>query len=211
MRGTLLIVAVAALSLLFAPGCEDLEQEVRDTYSEYVAAREGRDLPTILALTDPTYIGHLDYLVKMARSGEKDRVKRLTPVERVHVVRMRNRLKRDELKAMTGREWLSRMIKEGWTKEVDEDGPEIGLGGITIKRPRAFAVLTINGTDTTFKMQFAKTSNQWVLDPKCWDDLVDNFIRRIPMSPQAEDQMILRSEANASGKPVTDAIWETPK
>src|SRR5712671_191820 len=179
MRTNFLVAAVAAVALLTAQGCEDLEQEVRDTYSEYVAAKEGRDLNTVLALTDPTYIEHLDYLVRMARSGEKDRVMKLTPVERVHIVRMRNRLKRNELASMTGREWLSRIIKEGWTKEVDEDGPEIGLGDITIKRPRAFAVLTINGIDTDFKMQFAKTDNQWVLDPKCWEDLVNNFIRRI--------------------------------
>jgi hypothetical protein len=211
MRIHLLIVALAALALLAVSGCEDLEQEVRDSYSEYTAAVDAKDLSAVLSLTDPTYIEHLDFLVKMARSGEKDRVMKLTPVEKVHIVRMRNRLKREELAAMTGKEWLSRRLKEGWTKEVDEDGPEIGLGDITVKRPRAFAVLTVNGMDTDFKMQFAKTNNQWVLDPKCWEDLVNNFIRRIPMSEGAENTMILRAEASASGKRVTEAIWEKPK
>jgi hypothetical protein len=205
------IVSLTVASLLIIPGCEDLEQEVREAFDQYVAARDGRDLSTVLALTDPTYIDHLDYLVKMARSGEKDRVMRLTPVERIHIVCMRNRLKRDELASMTGKEWLSRTIKEGWAKEVDDEGPQIGLGGITIKRPRAFAALTVQGRETAFKMQFAKTNNQWVLDPKCFDDLIDNYIRRIPMSADAEDKLILRIESNASGKNVTPAIWETPK
>src|ERR1041385_6909219 len=86
-----------ALVMFGVPGCDDLEGEVRDTYNQYMTAQSNKDVETVLALTDPKYIEHLDYVVKMARTADRERVMRLSGAERVSIVRMRNRLTKKEL------------------------------------------------------------------------------------------------------------------
>src|ERR1044071_8192012 len=121
MMKRVLLAAACLSALIVVPGCDDLETEVRDTFAQYSAARNNRDLNAVLEMTDPKYIDHLDYIVKMARTGEKDRVLRMPAAERLQLVMMRNRLTKAELAAMDGKGWLGRKIQEGWTRDFDEE------------------------------------------------------------------------------------------
>jgi hypothetical protein len=210
MMKRVLLAAACLSALIVVPGCDDLETEVRDTFAQYSAARNNRDLNTVLEMTDPKYIDHLDYIVKMARTGEKDRVLRMTAAERLQLVMMRNRLTKAELAAMDGKGWLGRKIQEGWTRDFDEE-PELQLGEISIKRPRAFASLVVDGADTPFKLEFVKTGDKWVIDPTPYEELINQVLRKIVKTAQSEDAFILNAERAATGKPVNAMIWETPK
>jgi hypothetical protein len=206
-------VAVLLLSCLpfVLAGCgDDSEQEVRDTYAQYVAAEAGRDLQTVLDLTDPAYIERLDFLVKIARTGERSRVQRMTPAEKLEVVMLRNRLTKKELDGMDGKKWLSRTTTEGWTEEM-ADEPEITLGKITVKKPRAKAQLIVNGIETDLNIEFVKTGDKWVMDPTPFEELINRIVRKLATHADAENLLIRRWEENSSGKKVADPIWDPPK
>jgi hypothetical protein len=205
------LIGAVLLSLVsvLAAGCDDAEQEVRDTFHQYMAAQSDKDVDTVLALTDPRYIEHLDFVVKMARTGARDRVLQLTPAERVQVVRMRNRLTKPELAALDGKGWLTRTVKEEWRIDEVLDGFE--LGNVTIKKPRAFAKMDMGGFPTELKMEFVKTGDRWVLDPTAIEDLINEFLRKQTSSPEAENHFILERERWRTGNRVPATIWGTPK
>lgn len=201
--------ALAAAASLLAAGCEDLEQEVRDTYQAYMAAVARKDAETALALTDPRYIEHMDFLAKKARTADRDAVMRLTTAERISILQMRNRLSKQELQALDGRTWLMRSFKE------DADGESIfdvlQLGEITIRRPRASGTLEFQGIPTIIKMEFVKTGDRWVLDPMALEELVNDLAHKKYSSPQAEDQAIRGREGLRTGNTIRATIWDAPK
>jgi hypothetical protein len=204
------VVSIVVLcALVWTPGCEDLVGEVRDTYAQYMKAKDDKDAATVLALTDPQYIEHLDFVVKMAKSAERDRVKRLSGAERLQVVRMRNRLTKAELAQLDGKGWLTRTVNEGWS--IDDILGAFDLGAITIKRPRAQGTMEIDGLATTIKVEFVKTGDKWVLDPIAIEELINNFLKKVAPSEEAEDYFIMERESYRSGKKVGTSIWEVPK
>jgi hypothetical protein len=198
---------LAAVSLLVA-GCEDLEQEVRDTYHQYMAALENDDADAVLAMTDPQYVEHLDYVARKARTADREAVMRLTPAERVSLVRMRNRLTKAELQALDGKAWLMRTVKEGW--RIDEILDAYELADITIKRPRAYGTMEIAGFASPFKMEFVKTGDRWLLDPIAVEQVINDYLTK-KYSPQAEEQFIRAREGMRTDTTVRASIWDVPK
>lgn len=210
MRPTTLAAAVLlALFGLFASGCDDSEQEVRDTFAEYSAARSGRDPTKAIKFIDPRYFEHLDYVVKMARSGDRDKIMRMTIPERIDVVMIRNRLTKAEIAALDGRSWLERMYKEGWA--IDELVGALDIGKIKVKKPRAYASMEILGIETDVTMEFVKVGDQWVMDLTALEELINKEMKKSLSSLEAENHQILEAERMGSGHPVRAVIWDTPK
>jgi hypothetical protein len=207
---TMRIAAVLlALAMLGAAGCEDLEGEVRDTYQQYVAAYSNKDVATVLALTDPKYIEHLDYVVKKARTANREEAMRLTPAERVTLVRIRNRLTKKEIDALDGKGWLSKTVQEDWRIDEILDGLQLGM--IKVRKPRAYGTMVLGPYETIFKMEFVKTGDQWVLDPMAIEEVINDFLRKQTSSPQREEQFIRERESLRSDKIVRASIWDPPK
>jgi hypothetical protein len=209
-----ILTSVAALLLSCFPlvlaGCGDnLEQEARDAWAEYTAAEASRDLETVLKMTDQAYFERLDFLVKMARTGERGRVQRMTPAEKLEIVMMRNRLSKAELATMDGRKWLTKTTTEGW--ENDEGGGNVTLGEITGKGARKKAQIVVNGIETKLTVDLIKTGDQWAIDPTPLEELINIVVRKLATSADAENLLIRRWEESSSSKKVLDPIWDPPK
>jgi hypothetical protein len=158
---------------------------------------------------DPRYVEHLDFVVQAARTADRDTAMRMAIAERMDVAMIRNRLTKAEIAALDGKGWLTRCIKEGWA--VDEILGVLDLGKITIKRPRAYAIMEVLGLETDVTMEFVKTGDQWVLDPMALEQLISQELKKRFTSQESENHFILEQESVYSGHPVRAGIWDTPK
>lgn len=199
--------------MLFIPGCDDAsEDEIRDVFDSYIGNVEGHNGTAVLELIDEKYIEQMDYLMNAARTANHDQVFKMSASERVWIAAIRNRLTREEVSKLDGRALLQLSVDKGWN--LDKAGKRIdrSLGLITFRKPRAFAPMVANGTETTFSYEFVQVDHKWKIDPGCADKYADKLIEELArLTGMREDTWIKAFEKAATGKTLTDAIWDPPK
>lgn len=201
-------------ALLFAAlgpaGCDDdVSQDVRDAFNEFNSAMSRHDADTAMKYIDPKNFEHEDQLLTIARSGSRSQIDRLTMLERWEVTIMRNRLKPDELRTMTGQEYFRKSLTEGWVD--DEDDAKVTIGKISYKSPRAYGELIYDGDSTDLRLQFVRVEGKWMIDLDALDKLENRVLERLAaMLRRSEDSIIFDRESRESGRHVDSSIWDNP-
>lgn len=205
----------AILMLLFcfvAPGCGDAaaEQDDRDAFDAYQAAKNAHNVDGMIALIDPENLKHDDYLVQVARAGSKGDIMRLSAYDRLQVTMLRAAFKADELKNLNGRKLLAVSVEQDWD-EVGEADEQVSLGDVTIKPPRALGEVEVDGERTGLKLEFVNVDHKWVLNKDCLDGVPNRLIQRIAqLARMSEDDVVLRFASRLLGREVRKSIWDEP-
>ena len=70
----------------------------------------------------------------------------------------------------------------------------------------------MDGFQTGLRYEFVKIDNKWKIDPMCEEEYANRIIQKLARATGfREDTWIKNFEQAASGKTVTEAIWNPPK
>ncbi|MEX2218293.1 MAG: hypothetical protein WD749_05990 [Phycisphaerales bacterium] len=205
-----LVAPIAIVCPLALVSCGESTEEVRAAFDTFDGATDRRVAQEAMGVMDPVYFEHMDYLIKLARTGSRERVLSLPAHERMEIVAMRNRLTRDELSKVDGAGWVRLSIERGWWA-ADPGEPALSIGRVTFRSPRASGELLVDGQRTGLTVEFVKTNDQWLVDPRPVDEWWGSFVSKRATSAGNLDQMILNLESVESGKRVNQTIWDPPK
>ncbi len=202
---------LALLCLVVAPGCDDAaEQDVRDTFDKYMAARFSGDVATLQSMVDLENIKHYDYIVQMAREGTKVQVMHMRQLERLDVAILRGSMTAAQLKEMDGPKLFKLANEKKWERAA-EDLPDITLGPITFRKPRATAELTVDGHGTGVQMEFVEVDHKWVVNNECMNQWISDWIKLLAeISRTSEDTVMLSIASRRAGRTVHSSVWDEP-
>jgi hypothetical protein len=200
-----------ALIVILIQGCDGgAKDEVKAVFEAYTAALRAKDGDAFLKLIDPENIKSYGYLVEVARSGDRLAVQRLTWTQKYDVTMLRNRFTVEELKKMDGAEYVRTCVNRGWFF-AEDDGERFSLGPVTLKPPRANAMLVVDGDSTGYRFEFVEVEHQWLVNDECMEKWFNKEIEKLAaLARVSEDTLILDLESDESGKKVTRDIWERP-
>lgn len=200
-----------ALVLAAMPGCKSEEDaDIRSVFDEYTAALARRDTAAFLKVIDPQIVERYDGHVKLAQKGSKQAILRLPPYGIMDVVAMRHRLSPDELKSLTGTEWIRRSIAAG-TFMFQDTSEEYSIGRINLRLPRANAELIIDGDKTGLKVEFVKVEGCWLVNDDFLEPWFERFMeKRVTISGQPMINIIMFDESEETGKRVDPAVLDAP-
>lgn len=222
LRLTLALLAAAA-ALLIPPGCDKHAEDkaaIRAVWDGLSMAHNARDGRTIVESMTFATFPYYDRLVKLAVSGTRQDIERLTLVERYQVIEMRHRTDAKTLEGMSGRDFLIYSTKEGWrVDEEDVEGDWLQLGEIIIDSDYARARAIIDGEKTGHWVHFIRedqygqpsSAGLWKLDDPQLDTLFNAFI---PVWAKARgihvEDMILVDLRDVTRRPVRRDILDLP-
>jgi len=206
-----MVVLVASLGLAGAlGGCNKEAEPVRQCYESFIVACNESNGPGAAALLAPASIAYYDRLLGVARSGKRATVERLTAIERAEVFAMRCRLAPQDMKNMTGREWVALSVGKGWWAE-DDESYHFGLGTITVRGDSATGIIKDYDGATPYKFDFVNDSGTWRLDFNRADELINRDIAQLCREEGiTEEEYLFEMELNETGQEVTDAVWNPP-
>jgi hypothetical protein len=206
----LLALPVLALSLLLA-GCDDgASEQVRDAFDAYKDAIAQRNGEAVLKVIDPQNVKHYDQFLQIARAGTKEQITRLPLIQRLYVLMMRNRLKPGTLRSIDGAGFVKLAVERGWYFSGD-DMSDVKLGRISVKQPRASAVVFIGRFKTDARFEFVNVEGTWLVNDECLDQLIEKDLEKAAAALRmSEDGLLFRMESEETGKRVDDRIFEQP-
>lgn len=235
VRRIVLALILGLTALPFLAGCSDSpdQKEIRANWARYhqsIGNRGGLDYYDLISKGRAEYY---DRLVKLAAGGSKADVAALAPVEKAELLVMRNRVPASKLKTMDGRSYILHAISERyWTVEESDPG-EPGLwegakiavnGDVAIATWVITAQVEVSPRLSRRRMSFGGTRDvvidsgevYFVKQDGAWrvDELAAlpgaNKALKAACAGTTIEKYLIEVEAEESGKPVRDDIFDRP-
>lgn len=200
---------VVAFMAMLLPGCDDESAEIKEVWESYETARAAGNAEGVIAICDPKNIEHFGQLVELAKYAERTTLERLDPMDRLYVLALRYQKKPEQLKDHTG----LAMARETYSRPAGLFGGdyEVTLGKITMRPPRAFAELLVDGEQTNFRIEFLKANDKWHIDLQGQDRMFTSILEKIAhQSNKNMDDVITRLAASSTGNMVSGKVWDAP-
>ncbi|MFN0132677.1 MAG: hypothetical protein ACKVW3_09140 [Phycisphaerales bacterium] len=205
----IIVGLLAAFMAILLPGCDDESTEIKEVWESYETAREAGNAEGVIAVCDPKNIEHFGELVELAKYADRTTLVRLDPVDRLNVLALRYTKKPDELRAMTG---LS-MAKEQYSRATGPFGGDfpITLGKISVRPPRAYAEMLVDGETTGLKLEFLKSNDVWRVDLRGEDKIFTWLLEKVAHARNKNlDDLITKLAADMTGNMVSGKVWDAP-
>jgi hypothetical protein len=156
-----LVVGVAS-GLLAAscgqPGDEDRRQ-IRSAFLAYRTAALSGDGAAAAALLSSMTANHLGWMRDLALHGTLDELVLHPTTNQLLVLRLRQFVPADELRAMSGEQVLALVLSRGWLgRDVVAN---VELGGIELHGDGADAELIVSGRPHEWRHLFLRENDQW--------------------------------------------------
>jgi hypothetical protein len=213
-RGPAALILLSLLSLLplpvraaapAAPPADDPEAVRRD-FTAYKNALIDRDGATAAKLVSANSFRKYDQLRRLALSGTREELEKLSDVDRMLVLSMRLRTPRELLRNGSPEDLIAHSVsssKAGSSVERAELGDiafESGLASAQIR----MGVRPVHGT-----FQFRQEDGRWKFDLEHALDMSRGTLKaEAEQKKLSEDELILRMLGAADGKPVGPEIWK---
>ena len=142
------------------PAAGEPVDEVREsfvTYKTAILASDGDAAADVVTQGSRAYFRQLaDQALTLDREG----LQRLHLSDRIYAMLLRHSLEPGELARMSGGDVVSFAVDEGW---IGKDGASrLELGNYQVEGDAASGtILQADGSETTFKMQFAREGGRW--------------------------------------------------
>jgi hypothetical protein len=215
MPRTALPILLLGAILLFG-GCDKHagdKQAIRDVFYQYFTVGEIKSGAQAAGIVTGNTIEYYRRLVKWGLNGKKEDLAKLTPFDRLEIVRMRNRATRAQLKDLDGAGYIFFATAQGWyAVGGDVDFFELGLIRIKPDGAEATAQMLFRGEMIGHFAVFRKENDDWKLD----ETSLFPFYNKVVSILASEDGMpvdeaIMRWEEEDSHKPVPPTIWDPMK
>ena len=154
-----------------------------------------------------------DYFRKLADQAltlDRDGMSQIHLSDRLYAMLLRHNLDRARLEGMTGGEVVSYAVGEGWIGR--EGATQLELGNYQVDGDAASGtILRPDGDETTFKMEFVKQDDRWLLDLVALMQLTRAaFEYAVQQSGLPEDDFVLLMLEQGTGRKPGPDIWNPP-
>jgi hypothetical protein len=205
---SLLIAALAVFMLLRVPQPPP-EEAVRQTFAAYKRAILADDGPAAAALLSTGTVEWYGRVWDLTLHGSREEVEGLGTLEKLQVLRFRQRVPADELRAMSPRKLFAYAVRRGWVGKPNIAGTEIGA--ISAAGDTAVAKALFAGKDNGQQYRFVREGGRWLFDQlptlQAGGEMLTAAAQQRGVTVDAFVQQLVES---ASGKKVTPDLWQPP-
>lgn len=210
MRSLRFLCLVLLIALPWPAAAAPLD-EVRKSFLDYKTAILTADGDAAAAVVTRDSQAYFRQLADQALTLDRDALHRIHLSDRIYAMLLRHSLEAAELQRMTGSDVVSFAVDEGW---IGKDGASrLQLGNYQVDGDTATGtILQADGSETTFKMQFAKENGRWLLDLAALMNLTRvAFEYAVQQSGLGEDEFVLLMLEQGTGRRPGPEIWSPPR
>lgn len=207
---------VALLLALFAGGCEDPHAQEKAaiiaSLEQLDEANRRCDGDAAVAVMSSASLSEYTRLVMLALDGSRLEVLSLSPSDQMQIVSLRNRLSRQQLESMDGREYQRFATASCWYDFAEEGDPgyEGSIGDIKVLGDFAYAdVLNEKGRPSGVSAEFSLEDGVWKVNEFTFQRVYDEELRAwAAEEDMTVEEYIVMFEEWQTGRPVEDSVWE---
>lgn len=207
LRFLCLLLLLAAPRPLAAAPLDDVKQSFLD-YKAAILASDGDAAADVVTQGSRAYFRQL---ADQALTLDRDGLRRIHLSDRIYAMLLRHSLQPGELARMSGGDVVSFAVDEGWIGK--EGASRLQLGNYQVEGDVATGtILQADGSETTFKMQFAREDGRWLLDLAALMNLTRvAFEYAVQQSGLGEDEFVLLMLEQGTGRAPGPEIWSPPR
>lgn len=203
-------VLVLLLALPMAPAAAAPKDDVAATFAAYKQAVQETDGAAVAEMvTQDSRDLHRSY-ASLALTLDRAALNRLHLSDRLTVMLLRHSLAREQLMKMSGGEIIAYAVQQGWISKEGTAG--IRLGNYQVAGDLATGtLLRADGSETKYKVEFAKEGGAWRLNLKKMLEFRRIGIEyTVEQAGMTEDQFILSLLEYSTGEKPGPDIWNPP-
>lgn len=204
---------VCVLLASVVAGCDQVDRdEIHQVHAAFDQAMVSRDGEMVVNMLAHPAIEYYKRVLSYAQHATARQVRQSPAIEKFQILMVRQKLTKEEMARLDGRSFVRIIIDEGWF-EPNFRRPERTITDIRFKGGNvASAALVLDEFETELRYGFIRERDQWKVDDTLVDQVYNRLIEQAAaFSNVSEDEFILRWVEGASGKPVSDSIWDPPK
>lgn len=202
----LMLAAVACSEKAAAPAPDESEA-VRAAFNGYKQAILQENGTTAVGYVDTKTLDYYRRIKELALHGESYAVRALSPMDKLMVLTIRNRVPLATLQGMTPESLFVHAVNEGWVGKESAAGNEVGA--VEVTGDTATGVHVSRGQQSPYKWEFHKEDGRWKIDLTSIMPIADRALRQLILqSGASEDEFVLRMLEAVSGQQIGSTIWE---
>lgn len=192
-------------------GCNEAPSQevtfVRDCFDGYKQAILDQNGDAAVAFVDLNTLGYYEKMRKLALDGSSADVRKLSTIDKIMVLMLRQLVPVRELSAMTAESLFVYAVDKGWVGK--ESVINNALGDIEVSGSSATGVHISEGRPSPFKWNFQNENGKWKIDITSVMPIANEaFSAVVQQSGLSEDDFLFRVLESISEKEVSDEIWE---
>ncbi|MGB1242058.1 MAG: hypothetical protein ACPG49_06035 [Chitinophagales bacterium] len=184
-------------------------KEVEESYQKYKTAILESNGKNALESIDQNSTDHYKKLLDWALTGSKNEVESLDPVDMFMVLSIRQRIDKNELKKMNGKDLLIYTIENEWTNKGTVSKTELGdvqKRGENIAR----APMSVNKANTNTFVEFTRVEKgaEWKMNLISLSQNVnEQLIRMAGDRDKSESELVIDMIKQITQSEVSEDIW----
>ncbi|GAB4241205.1 MAG: hypothetical protein Tsb0032_44220 [Kiloniellaceae bacterium] len=204
------LLAVLLFLVLPLPAAAEPVDDVRESFLVYKSAIIEADGEAAAGVVSQDSRNYFRKLADHALTLDHDGLHQIHVSDRLYAMLLRHNLDRATLQGMSGGEVVSYAVDEGWIGR--EGATQLRLGHYEVDGDHASGtILRPDGLKTSFKMEFVKEGDKWLLDLVALMQLTRTaFEFAVQQSGLSEDEFVMLMLEHGSGRKPGPEIWSPP-